>query len=382
MKQKLSSEIKRYSNSRRFILTAVLIIIAFAVGWFVSSYTTPYQPPKNDTAFFDSNSETNDHAIIRAKVISSSEVTLLDGDRAGQNIEVDSTRLNVQKSDTVLLSQDGQDVSRYASFEVWRFPGLVILALILVVAVTIVSGMRGFMSLGGLVFSIAVIGVYVIPMILNGADAFLVCISAAYIIAFVSLFIAHGLTFRTLVSVMSVFVVLGVVVLLSVIGVQIGQLTGIYDETSSILAANKFGIDMYGVLLGSIIIATLGILDDVVTTQVAAVDEIKKANSTLGMKELFVRGYSVGNEHIAALINTLALAYIGVSLPTVLSIAGSLDVFHSPYLILNMEYIAQEIVRTLVSSLGLVLAVPVSTAMAALLIHNKPRIVAIIRRTN
>jgi uncharacterized membrane protein len=383
MNQRLIGAIKKCVSSSRFILTALLIVGAFVTGWVVNYCATPYAPPQANTAFFDSEEKDDTHAIVRAEVVAESQVKILDGNHLGRIVQLnDHDRLGAQRGDVVLLSQDNEDFTRYSSFEAWRFPGLIALALLLVVIVTIVGGLRGFMSLGGLLFSVATIGLYVIPVILSGGDAFATCISAAYIIALVSLFVAHGFTFRTFVSIACIFIVLGVVVLLSVFGANIGQLTGIYDETSSILAANKIGIDMYGVMLGGIVIATLGILDDVVTTQVASVDEIKKANAKLGVRELFKRGYSVGNEHIAALINTLALAYIGVSLPIVLSIASSLDAFNSPYLILNMEYIAQEVVRTIISSLGLVIAVPVSTAIAATLIHNKHKIVGIIGKTN
>jgi uncharacterized membrane protein len=383
MKRGLGDGIKKYVSSSRFILTAILLIAAFLSGWGISYYATPYTPPQAKMAFFEPEQKEATRAIVRAEVVSYSEVKILDGTHSGQIVQLNNkSQLKAHPGDTILMSQDKEDFNRYSTFAAWRFPGLVMLGLILVTAVVLVGGLRGFMSLGGLLFSVAVIGVYVIPMILSGADAFITCITAAYIIAFVSLFVAHGFTFRTFVSVVSVFIVLSFVALLSILGAQIGQLTGVYDETSSILAANNLGIDMYGVLLGGIVIATLGILDDVVTTQVASVDEIQKANAKLGVQQLFKRGYSIGNEHIAALINTLALAYIGVSLPIVLSIASSLDAFNSPYLILNMEYIAQEIVRTLISSLGLVVAVPISTVIAAFMIHNKRKIIGIIKRTN
>ncbi|RYZ90965.1 MAG: YibE/F family protein, partial [Moraxellaceae bacterium] len=115
------------------------------------------------------------------------------------------------------------------------------------------------------------------------------------------------------------------------------------------------------------IIATLGVLDDIVTAQVAVVDQLRKANAKLGINELYTRASAVGGEHIAALINTLALAYVGISLPIVLSIVD-LQSSNNLLVLFNSEFIAQELTRTIVSSLGLILAVPISTLFAAILL--------------
>src|SRR5690606_30788086 len=140
-------------------------------------------------------------------------------------------------------------------------------------------------------------------------------------------------------------------------------------------------IDVRGLLIGGIIIATLGVLDDVVTTQTATIDELHKANPRLSFWQLVQRGYAVGTEHVIALVNTLALAYVGVSLPMVLSITLSSQ-SQSLLSILNSEFIAQEIVRTLVSSIALVLAVPLSTVVAAVCIARPSRLFAILAVVN
>lgn len=129
---------------------------------------------------------------------------------------------------------------------------------------------------------------------------------------------------------------------------------------------------MRGVLIGSVLIATLGGLDDVVTTQVATVDELMNANTDQTNREVYRRALSVGGEHIAAVINTLALAYVGVALPTLLAMAVyySSQSGHSLVAFFNSEFIAQEVIRTSVSSIGLIAAVPLSTYLAVMILKK------------
>ena len=131
------------------------------------------------------------------------------------------------------------------------------------------------------------------------------------------------------------------------------------------------GVNLRGLLLGGMIIGCLGVLDDITTAQTAAVDEIRKANPNLTSKQLLQSGLSVGREHIASLINTLALAYAGASLPLLLLFQTN-ETFPL-WVTLNSEFLAEEIVRTLVGSTTLLLAVPISTWCAARFLSNDGR---------
>ena len=174
---------------------------------------------------------------------------------------------------------------------------------------------------------------------------------------------------------------LGVVIGLALLSGWLAALSGIYDETSSLLnMAGRSNLDMYGILLGGIIIASLGVLDDVVTTQVAAVDELRQAKPHASWRELFGRGMSVGREHLSALINTLALAYVGIAMPTILVLSQQITTHSQLLVTLNYEYIAVEIIRTVISSLGIILAIPLSTALAVVLIGKKQQIIGILKR--
>jgi uncharacterized membrane protein len=125
---------------------------------------------------------------------------------------------------------------------------------------------------------------------------------------------------------------------------------------------------MRGLLLGGIILGALGVLDDITTAQAAAVDELHRANPSLDARELYRRGLSVGREHITALVNTLFLAYAGASLPLFIlfTIYNEVPV----WVALNSEFVAEEVVRTLVGSMALILAVPITTAAAATIVSR------------
>lgn len=363
--------VRRIKRVRRGPLLVCAGMVALLIGLLV--WVHPPQPEVSQTStFWQPNSQQKTAYQVRARIMQleanrqQATVIIMDGPQQGQiqSLQLRETMMQqAMPGRVVLVWQKADGTLNHSISEYWRLPGLILLVLILLVCVYMVSGGYGLMSLAGLLFSVCVVALYVVPSILHGANALLVCAGAAFVIGSVSVFIAHGYRKRAVVSVAAVLTVLVVVLVLTWIGDYLGVLTGIYDETSGFLAYGQRQLDLHGVLLGGIVIATLGLLDDVITTQVAAVDELKRANQQLGMRQLFRRAQSVGREHIAALINTLALAYIGVSLPTVLALSSYSHV--SVLELLNSEFMAQEVVRTIIASIALVLAVPISTAIAA-----------------
>lgn len=223
---------------------------------------------------------------------------------------------------------------------------------------------RGLMSILGLAFSILLLVWYVVPHILSGKDPLFVSITGATAIMFVSLYLAHGFKKRTTIALVSTLLTLGLASALAVLFVHVAHLFGTGTEEALYLQLGPLdSVNLRGLLLGGIIIGTLGVLDDITTAQTAAVEELKKANAALTISELYRRGLSIGKEHIASLVNTLALAYAGVSLP--LFLLFSLNQTQPFWVILNSESIAEEVVRTLVGSAALTLAVPITTALAA-----------------
>lgn len=371
------------AHKRRLVWAGVLAVVFVVIVAGVSAFVSPYQKQNiRNTEFYvakNANQPTNIRSTVIKTTDDSATVRIEEGPRMDDLVSVKlAGQKSAQPGDRLLLSvlSDGS-ISDYAT-AFWRIPGMVALALLFIVVVFLVSGRRGMASLVGLAISIGVIIFGLLPAILAGANAFWASVGAAFVIAALSVVTAHGVKWRTIISLLSIFAILALAIGLAILGEHMGNLTGIYDEASALLQIHDGTIDMRGILIGGIIIATLGVLDDVVTTQTATIDELQKAQPKLTVIDLIKHGMSVGNEHVVALVNTLALAYVGVSLPTILSLIANSSQDTSMLMIVNSEFIAQEVVRTLVSGMALVAAVPIATIVAAIMINRKPQIFATI----
>ena len=252
-------------------------------------------------------------------------------------------------------------IDAFVFYSMYRLPFLIVLTVLFIIVVLLVGRRQGFMSLLGLGAGILVVVGVTIPLIVNGYDTFWVTTGSAFLIALVSVLVAHGWNRRTVVSLITVMTVLLGVTILAKVTTYVLGLTGIVGEADYFLSVTRSSIDMSGILVGGIVIATLGALDDIVTTQVATVDVLRQENPAMSRASLYAKAAKVGSEHIAALVNTLALVYVGASLPVLVIYAVSdSDWFR----LLNQGFVATEIARTLVVSIGLVLAVPFSTWLA------------------
>jgi uncharacterized membrane protein len=227
----------------------------------------------------------------------------------------------------------------------------------------IFAGKRGLTSLIGLAISILVIVYYIVPQVVEGANPMLVALVGSLGIMCVTLYLAHGFNKRTTIALLGSLATLVLTVFLAQIFVESAALFGMGSEEAFFLKYDLAELNLRGLLLGGIIIGVLGVLDDITTAQTAAIYEIKRANPKLDFKELYERGINVGREHITSLVNTLAMAYVGSSLPLLLLIYLNLNA--NLWVIANSELVVEEIMRTLVGSSSLVLAVPITTLLAA-----------------
>lgn len=270
----------------------------------------------------------------------------------------------------VLVKESDGGAERYFIADAYRLNGVYGILVAFLLAAVVFGRRRGAGAILGLAVSIAVIALYIVPTIARGGNPFVTSIIGAAVILFVSLFLAHGFRRRTVAAFLGTLVSLGIAVGLSALFVALTKLTGAGTEEAVMAQTDALaGLNLKGLLLGGIIIGVLGVLDDVTATQAAAVDEISIADPKLPARELYRRGLSVGKEHIAALVNTLALAYAGAALPLFLLFVASKEV---PWWVaLNSEFVVEEIVRTLVGSTALLLAVPITTAIAAFMLKNK-----------
>jgi uncharacterized membrane protein len=271
----------------------------------------------------------------------------------------------------VVALTEEPDGPRYYVVDRYRLPPLA-LALGLFLALTLLfSRRRGLGSIVGLSITIVILTRFVVPRIVEGSNPLAVSLLGALAIVLTSIYLAHGFSLRTSIAVGSTVVTLLIAWVLAAVAVAAGRLSGLGSEESVYLQiAPLEALNLRGLLLGGIILGALGVLDDITTSQAAAVDELRRANPLLPVRELYRRGIVIGTEHITALVNTLFLAYAGASLPLFILFTIYND---APlWVTLNSEFVAEEVVRTLVGSTALILAVPITTLGAAVVLSRRP----------
>lgn len=304
------------------------------------------------------------------------EIAMSDGPADGQKlqltvpIEPSTPRFSVD--DKVVLSYNGgntKDPSSYQLVDFQRGLPLALLAVLFAIAVVVLGRWQGLAALIALGLSFLVIALFVLPAILSGENPLLVAIAGAGVIMFIALYLTHGLSARTSSAVLGTMVSLALIGALSAVFSAASSLTGLDDSTSNLIASLGHGIDTRGLLLAGVVIGSLGVLDDVTITQTSAVWELRRANPSLTWRELYGAGLRIGRDHVGSAVNTLVMAYAGAALPVLLysSISGV-----GLGAILGSEDIAQELVRTLAGSVGIVAAVPVTTVLAALIAIREP----------
>lgn len=321
----------------------------------------------------------DEERIVASEIVQQVKVILTSGKEQGREVvaqnNIPSNRQSQQRlsiSDKVVVVESyGVSGRGYYVVDVYRAESLLILFFLFIVIVLLFGRMRGLTSLIGLAFSIIVLVFYLVPRIASGHDPLVTSITGAVIIMIVSLYCAHGVSRRTSVALLSSFITLIISSLIALVFIEVSHLFGTGTEDALYLQIGlDQAINVKGLLLGGMIIGMLGVLDDITIGQAAAIDELRKANSQLTSQELYGRGLAIGREHIASLVNTLALAYAGVALP--LFLLFSMNASGQPFwVVLNNESVAEEIIRSLVGSIALIVAVPLSTFLAAHLLTGK-----------
>jgi len=258
---------------------------------------------------------------------------------------------------------NGRDIFYISDY--LRRPPLALLSLIFVVLAVAVSRRRGASSLLGLAASFLVIFKFILPQIISGGDPILVSIIGCLLIIPTSFFLAHGVNQKTVAAIGGTMAALVITGILARFFIAAAHLTGFASEEAGLLqVAGEEAINFRGLLLAGIIIGAVGVLDDVAISQAAIVFELKSAARKLPFGQLYRRAMNVGQDHVASMINTLVLVYAGGALPLLLLFVNNPHPFAE---VVNYEIIAEEIVRTLVGSIGLISAVPVTTVLAALI---------------
>ena len=263
---------------------------------------------------------------------------------------------------------DGGPV-QYSFFGVNRSSPLLVLTLLFAVAVVAVARWRGVRALFGLAFAGVAVLWFMLPALVVGENGLWVGVVGSAAIVFVVLYMTHGISIRTSAAVAGTLAGIGMTAVIGLVAVGFAHLSGVAGE-SGILQSTVGDLDFQGLLTCAVIIAGLGVLNDVTITQASAVWELRAAGPELSRREIFVSATRIGQDHIASTIYTIVFAYAGAALAVLMLI----QLYGLPLTdLLATEEIGQEVVRTLASAIALVLAVPVTTAIAALTVPGARR---------
>lgn len=318
-------------------------------------------------------------------IVEEKQITLLDkqqtyqklkleitsGNRQGQTIEFENgnlpqTQLITYKvgDQLVMGASYGSDQSEpyYYVVDRVRRPALAALVVLFIVVVALVARKRAFGALMGLIVSFGIIFKFVLPEIIKGSDPITTSLLAAAIMIPLTFYISHGFSKKTHIAVISTFLTLILTSLLAGYFSGRAQLTGYVSEEAIFLqniGSSTFNI--YGLLIAGMILGVLGVLDDVTVSQAGLVQELRIANPKISKSQLFKQAMNVGTDHIASMVNTLVLVYVGAAMPLLMLFVDSSKPLTE---LVNYEMIGEEVVRSLVGSIGLVLAVPITTLLA------------------
>ncbi|MEU2347985.1 YibE/F family protein [Modestobacter sp. NPDC049651] len=297
-------------------------------------------------------------------------VVVADGASAGDNVQVDLSpdvvASGVQVGDELVLSRQVDAASGQPTYAFQDFPRgtpIVVLAIVFAVLVGAVARLRGLMSLLGLGFAFVVLLEFVLPGLLAGESPVWVSLVGSSAIMFVVLYLAHGFSARTTTALVGTLFGLAISAALGAVAVSVAHLTGFSSEATIQLQTYDPTLDFSGLVLAATVVAGLGILNDVTITQASAVWQLHEAAPQTGWRELFRRGMAIGRDHIASTVYTLVFAYAGAALPLLLLF----EIYQRPFwTVLTGQEVGEEVIRTLVGGIALVLAVPVTTVIGAL----------------
>ena len=290
-----------------------------------------------------------------------------EGEEAGSVFTVDTGEqglppLQVGERVQIGVSQGPEGETAFYVQDQWRLDALGWVVGLFVVAVLAVGRTHGLRSLLGLAASLLIVVRFVVPAILDGSSPVLVALVGAFAILLIAVTLTHGVSLVTGTALTGTAAALILTVALGAVFTAVGDLTGLSSEDAQFVRASVADVDVRGLVLAGLVISALGVLDDVTVTQASTVLALHRTDPSLSVRGLVARAMSVGRDHIAATVNTLVLAYVGASLPLLLLFAtGGVRVGE----LLNAEILAEEVVKTLIGSIGLVAAVPFTTVLAA-----------------
>ncbi len=299
-------------------------------------------------------------------------VTIEDGPEANENVRLelppDVYGAGIQPGVRVVMSRapgNGEPEELYSFTDFARGFPLAVLALAFLVVVVAVARWRGLAAVVGLGFAFVILVEFMLPGLLEGSSPVLIGLVGSSAIMLVVLYLAHGFSARTTTALLGTLFGLAMVTVLGAIGQSTARVTGLASEDNVVLQGFATELDLSGLVLCGIIVAGLGVLNDVTITQASAVWELHQASPDLSARTLFGSAMRIGRDHIASTVYTIVFAYAGASLSLLLLF----EIYQRPVVdILTSGVLAEEVVRTLVGAIGLILAVPVTTAIGVAIV--------------
>ncbi|MEN3121883.1 YibE/F family protein [Janibacter terrae] len=356
------------------IITPLALLTVVGLVWLWPAETTPGGPgggaaEHQGRVTAVQQEECTDEALAQTAGCGTATVQLEDG-QALEDVQMPGAAGARDVSvgdDVVVLGSQLPEGWAYAIVDHQRGPGLWVLGLAFALTLIAFGRWRGLTSLAGLAVTFVVLLAFVVPAILAGEPPLLVALVGSSAIMLTVLYLTHGFSLTTTMAVIGTVMSFVLTGLLAAVAVWALHLTGITDDDTMAVQLTH-GIDMTGLLLAGIVIGSLGILDDVTVTQAVTVDELARANPGSGPREVYTAATRIGRSHIASVVNTIVLAYAGASLPLFILVVANNSSFGS---VLTSQFVAQEIVRSIVATLGLIAAVPITTGLAALALRHQ-----------
>jgi uncharacterized membrane protein len=305
----------------------------------------------------------------QAQSCATAVVEVLDGEGKGDFQQIDLppevVAAGVAKDDTLVLTRDAgaEGGPSYGFFDYARGTPIIMLAIAFAVVVGLVARLRGLAALVGLAFAFFLLFRFMLPGLLAEESPMLVSLVGSSAIMFVVLYLAHGFSARTTTALLGTLSGLFLVAVLGSVAVSVARLTGITSEETITLQNFDPTLNFSGLVLAGVVVAGLGVLNDVTITQASAIWQLNEVSPEITWRELYSRGMAVGRDHIASTVYTIVFAYAGAALPLLLLF----ELYSRPFTVsLFSSPVAEEVIRILVGAIALVLAVPLTTAVGAL----------------
>lgn len=344
-----------------FMFLAFLLLLGGSQAW--AQQGAEYGYLEGRISSIDSSSRMATVVLDGGRVVTAD----LGQDLPGASSGVELPQYRVGQRVEVYYSQGPMGGTAFAVADWVRRPALLWLtALFLVVSVAVArfKGLRAFVATG---FSLAIVILYVLPAMLQGHNPVLVSLLGVGGILLLAIYFVHGINWSTTAAIIGTFFAIIVTMLLGLLWTDLAHLTGFGTEDALLISYQASQVNMRGLILAGMLIGALGALTDITIVQSSVIRELAVTNPDFSTRELYTHGMNVGLDHIGSLVNTLVLAYAGSALPLLMLLQlNGMTVTQQ----LNLEMVATEVVHTLVGSIGLILAVPLTTFIAALLFRG------------